>query len=130
MNNCSGTIATIQFQHDTEQCLDQLVEYQCTRVTGTGGLRWRISGDDGTQFSVAIGGGTVTIGVFTVERLQPSSPVVSNISFTVQSSINGYTIVCEDSFTPPVNSESLIINIPGIVISFGLIKIRVAMYKS
>ena len=118
----TGAHCTIQFQHDTEQCLDQLVEYQCT-VTGTGftSLTWRVSDDDGTQLGDTVsytsnsGGATVTIGgVFTVEQLQPSSPVVSNISFTVQSSINGYTIVCEDS-TNTTNSVNLMITILGIV---------------
>ena len=122
INSCSGTIATIQFQHDTEQCLDQLVEYQCT-VTGTGftSLSWRILEDDGTPFGNAVSytsnvNGTFNIigGVFTVEQLQPASSVVSNISFTVQSSINGYTIVCEDS-TNTTNSVNLMITILGIV---------------
>ena len=122
INSCSGTIATIQFQHDTEQCLDQLVEYQCT-VTGTGftSLTWRVSEDNGTQLGNTVsytsnsGGAPDTIGgEFTVEQLQPASPVVSNISFTVQSSINGYTIVCEDS-TNTTNSVNLMITILGIV---------------
>ena len=129
MNNCSGTIATIQFQHDTEQCLDQLVEYQCT-VTGTGFLTWRILDDNGTQFSgtpsyTSNGGGvSVILGeVFTVEQLQPSSPVVSNISFTVQSSINGYTIVCQDSAT--MNNENLTITISGYLFKYQLHCIRI-----
>ena len=37
-------------------------------------------------------------------------PLISNISFTVQSSINGYTIQCEDEGG---DSESCIINIQG-----------------
>ena len=118
----TGVNCIIQFQHDTEQCLDQLVEYQCT-VTGTGftSLTWRILEDDGTPFGNAVtyssnaNGASNTIGgVFTVEQLQPASPVVSNISFTVQSSINGYTIECEDS-TNALNNESFTINIPGII---------------
>ena len=118
----TGVNCTIQFQHDTEQCLDQLVEYQCT-VTGTGftALTWRILEDDGTPFGNAVTytsngiGATITIGgVFAVEQLQPASPVVSTISFTVQSSINGYTIVCEDSINT-LNNENFTINIPGII---------------
>ena len=117
----TGVNCIIQFQHDTEQCLDQLVEYQCT-VTGTGftALVWRISEDDGTQLSNTVAyasngiGALVTIGgEFTVEQLQPASPVVSNISFTVQSSINGYTIVCEDAIT--TNNENFTIFIPGMI---------------
>ena len=118
----TGVHCTIQFQHDTEQCLDQLVEYQCT-VTGTGflSLTWRISEDNGTLFGNAVnyasnadGASNIIGGVFTVEQLQPASPVVSNISFTVQSSINGYTIVCEDS-TNTTNSVNLMITILGIM---------------
>ena len=118
----TGVNCIIQFQHDTEQCLDQLVEYQCT-VTGTGftSLTWRISEDDGTPFGNAVpytsnvyGTSNEIGGEFIVEQLQPSSPVVSNISFTVQSSINGYTIVCEDS-TNTLNNENFTINIPGII---------------
>ena len=118
----TGVNCTIQFQHDTVQCLGQLVEYQCT-VTGTGftALAWRISEDNGTQLgnvvsytSSGIGASNTIGGEFTVEQLQPSSPVVSNISFTVQSSINGYTIECEDS-TNALNNESFTINIPGII---------------
>ena len=123
----TGVNCIIQFQHDTEQCLDQLVEYQCT-VTGTGftSLTWRISDDNGTQLGNTVSytsnggiGALVTIGEFTVEQLQPVSPVVSNISFTVQSSINGYTIECEDS-TNALNNESDTINDDDkCVLSFG-----------
>ena len=122
INYFTGVHCTSQFQHDTEQCLDQLVEYQCT-VTGTGftSLTWKISEDNGTQLGNTVTytsnsiGASVTIGgVFTVEQLQPSSPIVSNISFTVQSSINGYTIVCEDSAT--MNNENLTINVPGMML--------------
>ena len=80
------------------------------------GLLWRIFDDDGTQLgtvtynSDGIGAPVIIGGVFTVEQLQPQSPVVSNISFTVQSSINGYTIVCQDIFNIIIDN---IINIPG-----------------
>ena len=114
----TGVHCTSQFQHDTEQCLDQLVEYQCT-VTGTGFLTWRILKDDGTQLgnivsysSNGIGASNTIGGVFTVEQLQPASPIVSNISFTVQSSINGYTIVCEDSLNM---NDSFTINVLGMI---------------
>ncbi len=43
--------ATIQFPHDTEQCLGQLVECQCT-VDGTGAvlvLTWRILDNNGIE---------------------------------------------------------------------------------
>ena len=49
-------------------------------------------------------------GLFTVEQLS-QTPIVSNISFTAVSSINRYTVVCEDSIT--LNNETVVINIPG-----------------
>ena len=73
--------------------------------------------DDGTQLGTAfvyISAATQapsTIGeLFTVEQLS-ETPVVSNISFTVQSSIDRYTIVCEDANT--MNNETILINIAG-----------------
>ncbi len=101
-----GVHAAIQFQHDTEQCLGQLVEYQCT-MTGTAPLilTWRILDDNGIENSSQsyingnLDNSADTIGVFTVEQLQ-QLPLVSTISFTVQSSINGYTIQCEDNVLP------------------------------
>ena len=115
----TGVHATITFQPDTEQCLGQLVEYQCT-VTGTGfyGLTWRIQNNNGMEIdsqaytstsdgdNAAVGGG-----VFIIEQLQ-QSPIISTISFTVQSSINGYTILCEDG---SLNNENLTINITGMI---------------
>ena len=89
-------------------------------MTGTGflSLTWRILEDDGTLFGNTVpytssgNGASNTIGgVFAVEQLE-GSPLVSNISFTVQSSINGYTIVCEDS-TNTMNNESFTINVSG-----------------
>ncbi len=126
-NNCklsiTGVHATITFQPDTEQCLDELVEYQCT-VNGTVPpaltLTWRILDDNGmigstSYSSPSLDGAPRLIGgVFTVEQLQ-QSPIISNISFTVQSNINGYTIQCEDSNT--LTTENLIINIAGMSIS-------------
>ncbi len=82
-------------------------------------LNWRVFdnqaqlGDGFAGFNSGGIGPTNTIGggVFTVEQLQ-QSPIISNISFTVQSSINGYTIQCEDFNT--MTNESLKINITGI----------------
>ncbi len=115
----TGVNSTVTFPHDTEQCLEQLVEYQCT-VEGTVPpvlvLSWRILDDNGMEivsesYTSATTGNNVTIGVFTVEQLQ-LSPIISNISFTVPSSINGYTILCEDG---SLNNENLTINITGMV---------------
>ncbi len=117
----TGIHATITFPHDTEQCLGQLVEYQCT-VDGTI-LNWRVFNESQVQlsdgFNTYTSGGisppsTIGKGVFTIEQLQ-QSPVVSTISFTVQSNINGYTIQCEDGGT--MTNENLIINITGMSIS-------------
>ena len=114
-----GVHATITFPHDTEQCLDQLVEYQCT-VDGTAPLIliWRILNNNGIENSSRsytngnLDNSAVTIGVFTVEQLQ-QLPLVSTISFTVQSSINGYSIQCEDGIT--MNNVNLTINITGMI---------------
>ncbi len=114
----TGVHATITFPHDTEQCLGQLVEYQC--IVDAVLLQWRVFDNnqaqlsDGTAAYTTFGigpTGTIGGGVFAVEQLQ-QSPIISNISFTVQSSINGYTILCEDAIT--TNNENLTINIIGI----------------
>ncbi len=46
---------------------------------------------------------------FSTDLSKASPSIISNISFTVQSSINGYTIQCEDGG----DSESCTINIQG-----------------
>ncbi len=80
-------------------------------------LNWRVFDNNQTQLSDGFatynsGGigltGTIGGGVFTVVQLQ-QSPVISNISFTVQSNINRYTILCEDFIT--MTNENLTINI-------------------
>ncbi len=120
--NYTGVDANIQFQHDTEQCLGQLVEYQCTvDRTGFYGLTWRIQNDNGMEIGTAsylsnsldstprpVGGG----GEFTVLQTQ-QSPIISNLTFTAQPSINGYTILCEDGVS--LNNENFTINIPGML---------------
>ena len=115
----TGVHATITFQPDTEQCLGQLVEYQCTVDAVV--LNWRVFNESQVQlidgYATYSNGGigsnnTIGLGLFTVEQLQ-QSPIISNISFTVQSSINGYTIQCEDGIT--INNEKLTINIAGMI---------------
>ena len=73
--------------------------------------------DDGTQFGSDVAyisantQATNTIGgLFTVQQLS-MTPLVSNISFTVQSSIDKYTVVCEDTNT--LNNDTILINIAG-----------------
>ena len=114
----TGVHSAIQFPHDTVQCLDQTVEYQCT-VSGSPVdiLTWRVFREDGTQLGLPVSYISSTTqtpktigGLFAVEQLS-QTPVVSNISFTVQSSIDRYTVVCEDSIT--MNNETILINIAG-----------------
>ena len=137
VNSLTGLECTVQFQHDTEQCLDQLVEYQCT-VTGTGFLvlSWRIFDDNGPELgnviytsSNDIGFPAIIIGgVFFVQlRNVQFDIIISTISFTVQSSINEYTIVCEDPFF----TEYLTINISGMAsyIVVQLLLCQVSMYS-
>ncbi len=102
----SGVNSQIQFQPDTTHCNGEPVEYQCSIDTNV--FTWRVLQNNGTQFGIDAGyirnsnAEPSTIGdVFIPERLSAVtvSPLVSNISFTAQSSINGYTIVCEDSIT-------------------------------
>ena len=106
----TGVHSAIQLPHDAVQCLDQTVEYQCT-VSGSGlrALRWSLIRDDGKQLLTVTGSATIG-GLFRVQQLS-QSPLVSNISFTAVSSINGYTFVCEDTTT--TNNETILINIAG-----------------
>ena len=114
-----GVHSTIQFPHDTVQCLNQTVEYQCT-VNGSVffGLTWRVLHDNGTQLGEDITyintnteqDPSTIGGLFTVQQLS-QTPLVSNISFTAVSSIDRYTIVCVD--TVAVINEIVLINIPG-----------------
>ena len=118
------TTAVIQFQCDSEQCLNKQVEYQCT-VTGSIALRWRIrdenmislatesysDGDSLTSFT-PIGNNAPQ---FSTDLSSTSPSLISNISFTVQSSINGYTILCEDIGGDDKNCT---INIAGILYNY------------
>ena len=113
-----GVHSAIQFPHDTVQCLDQTVEYQCT-VSGSGffGLRWRLLDDNQAPIATTVYssdefGSTVKLDSdrFTFERLS-ETPIVSNVSFTVQSSIDGYTIRCID--TAASESIDITIDIAG-----------------
>ena len=98
----SGVNSQIQFQPDTTQhCNGEPVDYQCSIDAFI--LSWRVLQNNGTQFGTDA---TYVLNsnaepssiedVFMPERLSAVSlsPLVSNISFTAQSSINGYTIQC------------------------------------
>ena len=93
------------------------MEYQCT-VTGSPPLilTWRIrneTSDLGSNTYTSLGiTNPTTLAGFSVEQLS-TNPLVSNISFIVQSSINGYTIVCEEGG----DNENCTINIAGTIIT-------------
>ena len=80
------------------------MEYQCSIDAFV--LIWRVLLNNGTQFGTDALYGlnsnaepSTIEDVFIPERLSAVSlsPLISNISFTAQSSINGYTILCIDS---------------------------------
>ncbi len=114
-----GVHSAIQLPHATAQCLDQTVEYQCiVRGSGFFGLQWSVFRDDGTQLGIDVTYISTTIdasdtigGLFTVEQLS-DTPLVSNVSFIAVSSIDRYTVVCEDTIT--MSNVTILINIAGI----------------
>ena len=87
-------------------CLSTSVQYQCTVVIGSALMRWRIRDDKMTSLgtvSYDTGSNLVTTPEpftnnlpFFIDYTSKSPSLISNISFIVQSSINGYTIHCED----------------------------------
>ena len=100
-------------------CLNISVQYQCT-VTDSNILSWRIRDENMTSLGT-VAYTTVNDLVTTPEPFPMSLPfftdytskspsLISNISFTVQSSINGYTIHCEDG---DGNMENCTIDIAG-----------------
>ena len=113
--NCS------QMQENIE-CLNEPVQYQC-RVTGSNILRWRITDENMTL----IGTGTYSTGdhvpsplnplpnapAFSTDLSSTSPSLISTISFTVQSSINEYTIHCVDKWG---DTKNCTINIAGIIL--------------
>ena len=94
-----GTTAEVIFQCDTEHCLNQQVEYQCT-VTGSNSQLWRIRKElqNGVQESTveicSFSTATILRGFFKFKQLS-QSPIISNISFTVQSNLDQRIISCE-----------------------------------
>ncbi len=88
-----------------QQCLSTSIQYQCT-VTDSNILNWRIRDENmtslGTQ-AYTTSSDLVTTPApfhnslpFFTDYTSKSPSLISNISFTVQSSINGYTIHCDD----------------------------------
>ncbi len=98
-------------------CLTTPVQYQCI-VTNSFILRWRVRDETMTSLdteSYINGDALVSFSPITnapdfSTDLSSMIPLISNISFTVQSSINGYTIQCEDAGG---DSESCTINVAG-----------------
>ena len=102
-----------------QQCLSTSVQYQCT-VNDSDIVLWRIRDENMTSLGTAdytTSGDLVTIPrpfpnslPFFTDYTSKSPSLISNISFTVQSSINGYTIHCEDG---DGNMENCTIDIAG-----------------
>ena len=100
-----------------QQCLSTSVQYQCT-VTDSNILRWRIRDENmtslGTEEYTTSSDLVITPApfpnslLFFTDYTSKSPSLISNISFTVQSSINGYTVYCEDG---DGNMENCTINV-------------------
>ena len=110
----------MQFQCSIpEYCLDASVQHEC-EVLASAFLRWSITNEK----TVLLGQLSYTIDQNLVKTVMfPNNPpfytdltsssyprLTSSISFTVQSSINGYTIQCEDF---EGNMKNCTINIAG-----------------
>ena len=116
-----GVHCVVQLQCGIDEyCLNNdPVQYQCT-VTDSHILQWRIR--DESMTSLGTNGYTTVADLVTTSAPFPNSlpfftdftskspSLISNISFTVQSSINGYTIHCADG---DGNMENCTIDIPG-----------------
>ena len=81
-------------------------------------LTWRIRDetsqlDSNIYTSLGITSPNTLAGDFSVQQLS-TNPLISTISFTVQSSINGYTILCEEGGG---DNETCTINIAGTIIT-------------
>ena len=103
-----------------EHCLNTSVQYQCT-VTGSNILQWRIRDENMTSLGTEAYTTSSDLESYTSINAVPQfstdlsstyPSLISNISFTVQSSINGYTIHCEDAED---NAKQCTIEISGTV---------------
>ena len=115
----TDTAAIVQLDCYSEYhlCLSDSVQYQCI-VNDSSTLQWRIRDESMTSIGTESYTSTSDLAPFTPisndaaqfsTDLSSSSPsIISNISFTVQSSINGYTIYCEDLEGNTVNSTIII----------------------
>ena len=111
-------VGNVEFSCDAELCLSQQVEYQCTAGAA---LRWRIRDENMTSLDTDsyLEDGDVNIpdiidGApdFSTVLISNTNPLISNISFTVQSNIEDYTIECD---TPGENVKKCVINIAGMI---------------
>ena len=111
-------VGNVEFSCDAELCLSQQVEYQCTAGAS---LRWRISDETMSELDTQsyLSGDTVNLSAdidgapdFSTVLISNTNPLISNISFTVQSSIENYIIECE---TPGEDIKECVINIAGMI---------------
>ena len=119
MSYCIADVtSTVEFKCiPAQQCLSTLVQYQCT-VTDFHILQWRIRDENmtslGTEAYTTFNDLVTTPAPFSnylpffSDYTSKSPSLISNISFTVQSSISGYTIHCDDG---DGNMEKCIINV-------------------
>ena len=90
----------VQFQCYTQYCLQDMVNYQCEVIDINSVLQWAIFDEttasiDSQLFSTANAIMVVQdIEQFSTVLVSKSPSLLSNISFTVTSDIDGYTIRC------------------------------------
>ena len=121
----SGADCIVQFSCVPEyQCLSESVQYQCI-VTQSSSLLWRIRDESmvslgtvsyTTSSNLSPFSNIIGVEQFSTDLSSTSPSLISNISFTVQSSINGYTIQCEDA--GGVDTKTCTVDIAGINSSF------------
>ena len=109
-----------------EYCLNNDLQYQCT-VTDSNILLWRIRDESMTSLGTeSYDNGADLVATpepfpnslpFFTDLSSTSPSLISNISFTVQSSINGYTIHCEDG---DGNMENCTVLIPGELVGHNI----------
>ncbi len=97
--NCTSQI---QLQSDVELVLNQPVQYHCT-INGSTILTWRVLRNDGSElgsirYVSSVNQAPNSIGGLFTAR-QSLTSIAASISFTVESDIDGYTIICEDGLT-------------------------------
>ena len=90
---------------DTRHCADQQIKYQCILYGNKVALRWRVYDDNSNDSHIGqktyISNQTTnspasisTANDFSTVLLSNGNPLISNISFTANTSQNGYRIEC------------------------------------